>query len=48
MISNVKFSNLFQSKHKSPIGNPDGYYVTTKKTPVKKKKQNGKPTSTVR
>jgi hypothetical protein len=49
MISGIKFSNLFQTKHKSPIGNADGYYVTSKQTLAnKKKKQNGKPTSTIR
>jgi hypothetical protein len=51
MISEIKFSNLFPAKHQSPIGNPDGYYLTPAQALDKKKKnkkQNGKPTSTIR
>ena len=28
MITGIKFSNLFPIKHKSPIGNDSGYYLT--------------------
>jgi hypothetical protein len=38
MISKINFSNLIPVKHKSPIGNPDGYYLTP--TPDKKKRKN--------
>jgi hypothetical protein len=49
MISGIKFSNLFQVKHNSPIGNDSGYYLTPAQAlEKKKKKQNGKPTSTIR
>jgi hypothetical protein len=37
MISKINFSNLVPVKHKSPVGNPDGYYLTP--TPDKKKKK---------
>jgi hypothetical protein len=47
MISGIKFSNLFQVKHKSPIGNDSGYYLTPAQA-LEKKKQNGKPTPTIR
>jgi len=49
MIAGVNFSGLFPVKHKSPIGNDSGYYLTPAQAlEKKKKKQNGKPTSTVR
>jgi hypothetical protein len=49
MISKINFSNLFPVKHKSPVGNSDGYYLTPAQAlDKKKKKQNGKPTSTIR
>jgi hypothetical protein len=49
MISKINFSNLFPVKHKSPVGNPDGYYLTPAQAlDKKKKKQNGKPTPTIR
>jgi hypothetical protein len=51
MISGIKFSDLFPTKHKSPVGNDSGYYLTPAqaqlKKKVKKEKQNGKPTPTV-
>jgi len=28
MISEINFSNLFPTKHKSPVGNESGYYLT--------------------
>jgi len=28
MISKINFSNLFPVKHKSPVGNESGYYLT--------------------
>lgn len=34
MITGVNFSGLFPAKHKSPIGNPDGYYVQPPTKPV--------------
>jgi hypothetical protein len=37
MISKINFSNLFPVKHKSPVGNSDGYYLTP--APNKKKKK---------
>jgi hypothetical protein len=28
MITGINFSNLFPTKHKSPVGNESGYYLT--------------------
>lgn len=34
MITGVNFSGLFPVKHKSPIGNPDGYYIHPPVKPI--------------
>jgi hypothetical protein len=34
MIAGIKFSGVFPPKHKSPVGNPAGYYIPKTITPV--------------
>ena len=42
MISAIKFSNLFPAKHKSPIGNDSGYYLTPEQAQAVKQQQKQK------
>jgi len=39
MISGIKFSNLFPTKHQSPVGNDSGYYLTSAQAQDKKVQQ---------
>jgi hypothetical protein len=39
MISGINFSNLFPTKHKSPVGNDSGYYLTPAQAQDKKIQQ---------